>query len=105
MSGRTNREDRIMRRLATFLVFLGMAGVCQAKQPWEIKTTGGYLSGSRIVASAAGAQQFHEAPERGQQRFLTYDKEGSAPIIDQGEASLWEFESRGPGEFYIKAAE
>src|SRR5262245_5766896 len=94
-----------MGRMASLMVLLGTAGVGAAKQPWEIKTTGGYLSGAHVVQSAAGAEQFNEPPRRGQQRFLSYDREGQSPVVGQGQASLWEFESRGPGEYYIKAAE
>ena len=98
-----------MRRLASAVVPLGLvlgaAGVCGAGQPWEIKTAGGYLSGATVVQSAAGAEQFRQLPEPGPQRFLAYDKEGRWPVVGKGEARLWEFESRGPGEFVIRAAE
>jgi hypothetical protein len=76
---------------------LGAAAFCAAGQPWEIKTAGGYLNGATVVPAAAGAEQFAEAPGPGRQRFLAYDREGKSPVVGQGEARLWEFESRGPG--------
>jgi hypothetical protein len=98
-----------MRRLSSLVASLGLvlgtAGVCAAGQPWEIKTAGGYLNGAHVVQSAAGAEQFREPPERGQQRFLAYDKEGNSPVVGKGEANQWEFVARGPGEFFIRAAE
>jgi hypothetical protein len=91
--------------VASLGLVLGAAGVCAAAQPWEIKTTGGYLNGATVVASAAGAEQLSEPPGPGQQRFLAYDKEGSSPVVGKGEANQWEFVPRGPGEFFIRAAE
>jgi len=96
---------RWLSSLAALGLVLGSADVCTAKQPWEISTPGGYLSGARIVQSAAGAEQFREPPGRGPQRFLAYDKEGNSPLVGKGEADLWEFVSRGPGEVFIRAAE
>jgi hypothetical protein len=86
-------------------VVLGSAGLARAGEPWEIKTEGGYLNGAAVVLNAAAAQQFREPPAAGVQRFLAYDKEGKSSLVGKGEANLWEFVSRGPGEFYIRAAE
>ncbi len=94
-----------MRQWLALGMVLSVAAVAAGKQPWEIKTTGGYLNGSVVVGNAGTAEEFAEPPRAGVQRFLAYDKEGKAPIVGQGSASLWEFEARGPGEFYIKAAE
>lgn len=94
-----------MRRLESLAALLLFVGLGAAKQPWEIKTTGGYLNGSLVVAGADAAQQFRVAPEKGVQRFLAYDKEGKAPVVGQGGAILWEFQAQGPDQFYIKAAE
>jgi hypothetical protein len=84
---------------------LGAAGAAAAEEPWEIKTTGGYLSGAAVVQSAAGAQQFRERPRAGLRHFLAYDKEGKEPVVGRGAADLWEFVPRGPGEYVIRAAE
>lgn len=98
-----------MGRLSSLAVSLGLllgsAGAGAADQPWEVKTTGGYLSGATVVQSAAQAEQFREPPGRGVRRFLAYDKEGKSPVVGRGEADRWEFVPRGPGEFVIRAAE
>ena len=73
--------------------------------PWEIGTKGGYLRGSAVVQSAFRAEQFRKPPKRGVQPFLAYDKEGKSPLVGRGEARLWEFVSRGPYTYHIRAAE
>jgi hypothetical protein len=73
--------------------------------PWEIGTDGGYLRGSAVVQSAFRAEQFRRPPEKGVRPFLAYDKEGKSPLVGRGEARLWEFVSRGPNTYYIRAAE
>jgi hypothetical protein len=87
------------------VVALGVSSVGAADEPWEIKTDGGYLSGARVLSGAANAQQFRKEPRPGVQRFLAYDKEGKSSLVGKGDADQWEFVSRGPGEFFIRATE
>jgi hypothetical protein len=84
---------------------LGVAGALMGGQPWEISTAGGYLNGNTVVQSASRAEQFRKPPEKGVRPFLAYDKEGKSNLVGRGEARLWEFVSRGPNTFYIRAAE
>jgi hypothetical protein len=84
---------------------LGSAGAGVAGEPWEIKTTGGYLSGAAVVQNAAAAQQFREQPRAGLQRFLSYDKEGKDPVVGRGASDLWEFVPQGAEGYVIRAAE
>ena len=84
---------------------LGSAGTTAAGEPWEIKTTGGYLSGAAVVPYAAAAEKFRERPQAGVQRFLSYDREGKEPVVGRGAADRWEFVPRGADEYVIRAAE
>ena len=86
-------------------LMLGSAGAGVADQPWEIKTTGGYLSGAAVVQYAAAAEKFREQPRAGLQRFLSYDKEGKQPVVGRGAADLWEFVPQGADGYAIRAAE
>jgi len=97
---------RVTAWAAAVVLVLGAAGAARAAgQPWEIKTAGGYLSGATVVPGAAFAQQFDEPPRAGVQRFLAYDAEGASPVVGKGGADRWEFVPRGPGEFFIRAAQ
>ena len=96
---------RLLSSLAAVGLVLAAGRAGAAEQPWEVATSGGYLNGARVVQSAAGAQQFRKPLGEGRQRFLSYDKEGNAAVVGQGEADRWEFVPRGPGEVVIRAAQ